>query len=154
MRNLWVMTFAGVVLLAAPGVGAAKAQQGPVKNGAADGSSAQRPGGAPRASDGSAQTGTGQNGIPRVPTMPPIDGAPPDDGPDPMAAHQRASRARAFAEDRQKHIVDETAKLLQLATELKTDVDKSNKNELSLNVVKKAEDIEKLAHDVKQRMRS
>jgi hypothetical protein len=42
---------------------------------------------------------------------------------------------------------------LQLATELKAAVDKSNKNELSLDVVKKADDIEKLAHDVKQRMR-
>jgi len=70
-----------------------------------------------------------------------------------MLAQQRASRARAMADDRQKHIVDDTAKLLQLATELKAAVDKSNKNELSLDVVKKADDIEKLAHDVKQRMR-
>jgi len=85
--------------------------------------------------------------------MPPIDGERPDDGTDPMLAQQRASRARAMADDRQKHIVDETAKLLQLATELKAAVDKSNKNELSLDVVKKADDIEKLAHDVKQRMR-
>lgn len=89
----------------------------------------------------------------KVPGIPPIDGERPEDVNDPMAVQQRASRARAFAEDRQKHIVDETAKLLQLATELKAAVDKNDKNEMPLNVVRKAEEIEKLAHDVKQRMR-
>jgi type VI protein secretion system component VasF len=86
--------------------------------------------------------------------MPPLEGNRPDEGNDPMLAQQRAGRARAAADDRQKHIVDEAARLLQLATELKESVDKSNKNELSLDVIRKADDIEKLAHDVKQRMRS
>jgi len=149
MRNLGLMIFAGVMLLTAPSVGVAKAQQGPVKNGAADGSAPQRPGGSPRASDGSQQSG-----MQRLPTMPPVDGNQPDDGTDPMSARQQASRARALADDRQKHIVDETGKVLKLATELKADVDKSNKTELSPDGVKKAENIEKLAHDVKQRMQS
>ena len=126
MRDLRVMIFAGVMLVVAPSVGAAKAQQ------------------------------SGPQPVPgtRTPGLAPIEGDRPDEGNDPVAAQQRASRARAAVDDRQKHIVDETAKLLQLATELKAAVDKSNKNELSLDVVKKAEDIEKLAHDVKQRMRS
>lgn len=126
MSGLSMAAFLGAVLVAAPSVGAAKAQQS-----------------------------TGQT-IPRTqPTgIPPIDGERPDNLNDPMAVQQRASRARAFAEDRQKHIVDETAKLLQLATELKVDMEKNNKSEPPVDVIRKAEDIEKLAHDVKQRMRS
>jgi hypothetical protein len=125
MSGLWTAALLAAVLVIAPSVGAAKAQQS-----------------------------TGQSGsVGKSPVMPPIDGDRADEGNDPMLAQQRASRARAMADDRQKHIVDETAKLLQLATELKTDVDKSDKKELPLEVVKKADDIEKLAHDVKQRMR-
>ena len=126
MGGLWMATLLGAMLVVAPSVGAAKAQQG-----------------------------TSQNmQVPRPSGLPPIDGDRPDEANDPMAAQQRASRARAAADDRQKHIVDETAKLLQLAAELKAAVDKSNKNELTLDVIRKADDIERLAHDVKQRMRS
>ncbi len=55
--------------------------------------------------------------------------------------------------ERQKLIVADTARLLQLATELKTEVDKSNKDQLSLGVVKKAEEVEKLARAVKEKMK-
>lgn len=54
--------------------------------------------------------------------------------------------------DRQKQLVDDTQKLLSLANELKADVDKSNKDTLSLDVVRKADEIEKLAHNVKEKM--
>lgn len=54
---------------------------------------------------------------------------------------------------RQKEIVADTDRLLELANQLKTAVDKSNKNELSLNVVDTAAAIEKLAKQVKQKMR-
>jgi hypothetical protein len=54
---------------------------------------------------------------------------------------------------RQEQLVSDTAKLLELATQLKEEVDKSNKNTLSLSVVKKAEEIEKLAKAVKEKMR-
>jgi hypothetical protein len=36
---------------------------------------------------------------------------------------------------------------------LKTQVDKSTKDTLSVDVIKKAEEIEKLAHSVKERMK-
>ena len=55
--------------------------------------------------------------------------------------------------DRQKRLVEDTAKLLELANELKAAVDKSDKNTLSLDVVRKADEIEKLAHSVKERMK-
>ena len=43
--------------------------------------------------------------------------------------------------------------LLEIAQQLKDNVDKSNENTLSLDVVKKAEEIEKLAHNVREKMK-
>ena len=56
-------------------------------------------------------------------------------------------------EQRQADLQRDTEKLLRLSTELKEYVDKSNKNILSLDVIKKAEEIEKLAHSVKIKMK-
>jgi len=55
--------------------------------------------------------------------------------------------------ERKKEIADDSSKLLKLATDLKTEVDKTNKDTLSLNVIRKADAIEKLAHDVKEKMK-
>jgi hypothetical protein len=54
---------------------------------------------------------------------------------------------------RQDDIRNDTQKLLQLATELKAAVDKSNENVLSLDVVRKADEVEKLAKRVKEKMK-
>lgn len=53
---------------------------------------------------------------------------------------------------READLKRDTDQLLQLATELKTYVDKNNENVLSLDVIKKADQIEKLAHSVKTKM--
>ena len=63
-------------------------------------------------------------------------------------------QARLRNNERQKQLVDDTAKLLSLANELKADVDKSSKDTLSLDVVRKADEIEKLAHTVKEKMKN
>ena len=55
--------------------------------------------------------------------------------------------------ERKRQISDDTAKLLELATELKTEVDKTSKDTLSLNVIRKAESIEKLAKGVREKMK-
>ena len=55
--------------------------------------------------------------------------------------------------DRQKQLVLDTQKLLALANQLKSDVDKSNKDTLSLDVIRKADEIEKLARSVKEKMK-
>jgi hypothetical protein len=60
---------------------------------------------------------------------------------------------KALNKKRQQEIRDDTAKLLQLATELKAAVDKSNENTLSLDVVRKASEVEKLAKRVKDNMK-
>jgi hypothetical protein len=64
-----------------------------------------------------------------------------------------ARRARQLNLQRQKDIRDDTQRLFQLATELKEAVDKSNENVLSLEVIRKAEEVEKLAHKVKEKMK-
>jgi hypothetical protein len=55
--------------------------------------------------------------------------------------------------ERQAALKADTDKLLKLAVDLKSYVDKSNENVLSLDVLKKAEEIEKLAHSVKDKMK-
>ena len=56
-------------------------------------------------------------------------------------------------EQRQADLKRDAERLLKLSTELKEYVDKSNENVLSLDVLKKADEIEKLAHSVKTKMR-
>jgi len=55
---------------------------------------------------------------------------------------------------RQQQIKQDTDKLLELATELKAYVDKTNENIISLEVIRKAEEIERLAKNVKDKMKS
>jgi hypothetical protein len=54
----------------------------------------------------------------------------------------------------QKQLAEDTAKLLTLANELKAELDKSSKDTLSLTVIKKAEQVEKLAHKVRDEMKA
>lgn len=54
---------------------------------------------------------------------------------------------------RQQDIVNDTNKLFDLAQQLRTEVEKSNKDQLSISVIKKAEEIEKLAKSVKEKMK-
>ena len=61
--------------------------------------------------------------------------------------------AKKANQARQADLKRDTEKLLKLATELKEYVDKTNESTLSLDVVKKAEEIEKLAHSVKDKMK-
>ena len=71
---------------------------------------------------------------------------------EPTARMQKALEKKQ-SEERQLQLKEDTEKLFKLATELKDQVGKTNQNILSLDVVKKAEEIEKLAHSVKEKMR-
>jgi hypothetical protein len=57
------------------------------------------------------------------------------------------------AKQRVAALKTDTDKLLKLSIELKAYVDKSDENVLSLDVIKKAEEIEKLAKSVKDKMK-
>jgi hypothetical protein len=60
---------------------------------------------------------------------------------------------RKANEQRQLELTRDTDKLLQLTNELKQYVDKTNENILSLEVIRKAEEIERLAKSVKEKMK-
>lgn len=85
---------------------------------------------------------------PRLPSVVPGN----DSEPDPPTRAQKEMEKKANAQ-RQADLKRDTDKLLKLSTELKEYVDKSNENVLSVEVVIKAEEIEKLAHSVKVKMR-
>lgn len=53
---------------------------------------------------------------------------------------------------RQAQIIADSQKLLKLSQELKAEVAKSNKDTLSIAVIKKAEEVEKLAKTLKEEM--
>lgn len=72
---------------------------------------------------------------------------------DPNVEQMERERNKRLNKQRQKEIQRDTDELLSLATELKQYVDKTNENVLSLEVLKKAEQIEKLAHQVKEKMK-
>ena len=67
------------------------------------------------------------------------------EGAGPAAADMRTEKQKALAR--------QTEQLFDMATELKAQVDKTNKNILSLKVVQDAEEIEKLAKGIRERSR-
>jgi len=75
------------------------------------------------------------------------------DADSPWVVQQKREIAKKQNEARQQDIKKDTDKLLELATQLKQYVDKTNENILSMDVVKKAEEIEKLAHAVREKMK-
>lgn len=83
---------------------------------------------------------------------------PPMDQPtvmaDPVRARMDTERMKAMNDDRHKKLAADVDRLLSLTNELKSDVDKANKDELSVEVIRKAAEIEKLAHDVQSRMKN
>ena len=91
----------------------------------------------------------------QAPTPVPTQQLPPPLAPTPDAAEQQLLLKMAHERNvnRQQQIVADTAKLLALAQKLKDEVNKSNKDQLSLSVVDTATQIEKLAKTVKERMR-
>jgi hypothetical protein len=90
---------------------------------------------------------------PAVPTG--IPGVNPGTSPDndPMTRRMSAEMVVKRNIQRQQEIIADTNKLLQLAQQLNSDVSKSSKDTLSISVVKEAEEIEKLAKSVKEKMR-
>jgi len=95
-------------------------------------------------------TAPAQQQVPMPPITPP--GQQPDNGSNLPPEMQKRMEKEAN-EQRQTELKRDTDKLLKLSTELKEYVDKTNENVLSLDVIKKAEEIEKLAHSVKTKMR-
>ncbi len=74
----------------------------------------------------------------------------------PMTDAQAQFQKRAIQQqniDRQLALKRDTDKLLELASQLKQNVDSTGPNILSVDVIKKAQEIEKLAKSVKEKMK-
>lgn len=94
---------------------------------------------------------------------PPISAENPNNGyppfsvtskPDAITQEQQHKQAEARNKDRQSSLKKDTDQLLQLATELKQSVDKTNEHVLSLDVIKKTEAVEKLAKSIRDKMKA
>jgi hypothetical protein len=86
---------------------------------------------------------------------PPHTGDPTANPTDEDAARNQLIKdmGKKAAKERAAALKADTDKLLKLSVELKAYVDKSDENVLSLDVIKKAEEIEKLARSVRDKMK-
>ena len=82
---------------------------------------------------------------------------------DPAADHDRqvivdnsaeVRQAQLLRVQRQKQLISDSDKLLKLATDLKQQIDNTPAETLSADSVKKAAEIEKLAHSLRQRLKN
>jgi nitric oxide reductase activation protein len=62
-------------------------------------------------------------------------------------------RAKRINKERFESLKHDTDKLLELATELKQNVDRANENTMSLDVIRKADEIDKLAKQIREKMK-
>jgi|HubBroStandDraft_5_1064220.scaffolds.fasta_scaffold75208_2 hypothetical protein len=97
------------------------------------------------------QNAPGSN--PRLPAQPV--GVPPGGGLDDSPAGdsvEEAKRLRALNADRQKSMVADVNKLLTLVNELNAEIARGNPDSLDSSQLRKVAEIEKLAHNVKDKM--
>jgi hypothetical protein len=95
---------------------------------------------------------SGSSQFPQIPQVPPLEQRPGRE--DEQRLKIEKEMAKKANQARQADLKRDAEKLLKLATELKEHVDKTNENTLSLDVIKKAEEIEKLARSVKDKMKA
>jgi len=91
--------------------------------------------------------------FPQDKNLPLPGGAPRDDSEPAIPPQIQKEMEKKANLQRQADLRRDAEKLLKLSTELKEYVDKSNENVLSVDVIKRADEIEKLAHSVKTKMR-
>jgi hypothetical protein len=140
LRTVGVLTAVGVLMLAGSG-GSWSQQINCTATGTCNSTQGQ-PTGSSR---------SGQGGQPQPQISPNVNDSTDRDSP--LDSRLEMDQAKMRNLERQKKLVDDTARLVNLANELKDDVDKSNKDTMSLDVIRKADEIEKLAHSVKEKMK-
>lgn len=99
------------------------------------------------------QLNSQQGPNPGKPIVSPEAGSVPDAQ---MARPEQQDEKQSFETaniERKRQFTDDSAKLLKLANDLKAEVDKTSKDTLSLGVIRKADEIEHLAHNVREKMK-
>ncbi|SRR5579883_402555 len=84
-----------------------------------------------------------------LPTPRPLPGDPEED---PKLPNGKTRRDLLIKEDYQKNL-EEAARLAQLAADLKSDLEKGDKNIVSVRNIKQTEEIEKLARNIRSRLK-
>lgn len=98
-----------------------------------------------------AAAGVWTNGLAR-PQQAPVIPQDKKPGQEPNAEGPALPSDKRLLEDNEKDIKKKVERLYELATELKAEVDKTDSSKvLSLNLMKKAEEVEKLAREIKNR---
>jgi hypothetical protein len=97
------------------------------------------------------QQSSGDSSNAQSQTSAPTDKKPPDTS---VQKQLEPSKPMTPAEARRAQLMADTQKLYQLTQELKAEVAKSNKDTLSIAVIKKAEEVERLAKSLKEKMRA
>jgi hypothetical protein len=91
-----------------------------------------------------------------LPSQPPMYATPGIDLPSttnrPSTQFERQAQIQ-MEHDRQLALKRDTDKLLEMATDLKQSVDRTNAGILSVDVIKRAQEIEKLAKSVREKMK-
>jgi hypothetical protein len=103
----------------------------------------------------SGDLGQRQNNPSQVPPVPAIPDASSSGRPDDFPIPPRAADPKVLLKEDQKALRRDVDHLLELAKDLKEESDKTPETDvLSLSLVKRAEEIEKLAHQIKDRIRA
>jgi hypothetical protein len=71
-----------------------------------------------------------------------------------MTREMQKNQAKRLSEQRQQQVLSDTARLLQLATALKTEVDKRERDPSPVAVIKEADEIGKLAKRVSDKIKA
>ena len=67
---------------------------------------------------------------------------------------EQAKEANELRAQRQKHLIAESDRLLELSTDLKKRIDNSAPDRLSVDLLREAAEIEKLAHKLHEQMKN
>jgi hypothetical protein len=92
-----------------------------------------------------------QVSVPQPGRRGPLTGAD-EQPPDSATIEMERKQLKLMNEERQKHLVADTDKLLQLASELRSDANSPGKTAASANLAHKASEIEKLAKGIRSKM--
>ncbi|MBZ5602831.1 MAG: hypothetical protein LAO79_11045 [Acidobacteriia bacterium] len=83
---------------------------------------------------------------------PPSQGRPTDPDEDPKLPNGKSQRELIVKEDYKKNL-EEAAQLAKLAEELKSELEKGDKNVVSVKNIKQTDEIEKLARSIRARLK-
>lgn len=81
--------------------------------------------------------------------------APADPSTMPHGTSEAAAKVEQMRRaERQRRVAADTAKLVELSNQLKSEIDNTPKDQLSVDILRKANEIEKTAHDLKSWLQS